>query len=107
VRDGKGGKDRVTVLPENLMLPLREQLSRAQVLHVRDLECGLGRVWLPDALAVKNPHAAKALGWQWVVPSAVVSADPRSGIPRRHHLNEASVQKAVAGAARRAGLVKP
>ena len=107
VRDGKGGKDRVTVLPENLIVPLRAQMADSQALHIRDLSDGLGEVWLPDALAVKFPNAAKTLGWQWVFPSATRSVDPRSGVVRRHHSNEASVQKAVAGAARRAGLVKP
>ena len=60
VRDGKGGKDRVTVLPENMMLPLRDQLAHARALHVRDLRAGHGAVWLPDALAVKYPRAARA-----------------------------------------------
>jgi len=107
VRDGKGGKDRVTVLPENLVLPLREQLAHARALHERDLHAGHGAVWLPDALAVKYPRAARSWGWQWAFPSGSRSIDPRSGIERRHHLNEASVQKAVAGAARRAGIDKP
>ena len=107
VRDGKGGKDRVTVLPENLMLPLKEQLAHARALHARDIQIGDGAVWLPDALAVKFPAAPKSWGWQWVFPSPTRSVDPRSGVERRHHLNEASVQKAVAGAARRAGIVKP
>jgi integron integrase len=107
VRDGKGGKDRVTVLPENLILPLQQQMAQARALHARDVSEGGGRVWLPDALAVKYPNASRAWGWQWVFPSAAKSVDPRSGVVRRHHLNEASVQKAVAGAARRAGIVKP
>ena len=107
VRDGKGGKDRVTVLPENLMAPLQQQISQARALHDRDVADGLGRVWLPNALAVKFPAAPRAWGWQWIFPSAVKSIDPRSGVLRRHHLNEASVQKAVAGAARRAGISKP
>ena len=107
VRDGKGGKDRVTVLPENLILPLQQQMARAKALHDRDIAEGLGQVWLPDALAVKYPSAPRAWGWQWVFPSATKSVDPRSGVLRRHHLNEASVQKAVAGAARRAAIVKP
>ena len=107
VRDGKGNKDRVTVLPENLMLPLQEQLARTRALHDRDLATGHGQVWLPDALSVKYPRAPSAWGWQWVFPSAVLSIDPRSGVQRRHHLNEASVQKQVAGAARRAGFAKP
>ena len=107
VRDGKGGKDRVTVLPENLLLPLQQQMAHAKALHDRDLAEGGGAVWLPDALAVKFPSAPRAWGWQWVFPSAAKSVDPRTGVLRRHHLNEASVQKAVAGAARRAAINKP
>ena len=107
VRNGKGGKDRVTVLPENLILPLQGQMARAKAQHDRDLAAGLGAVWLPDALALKFPSAPRAWGWQWVFPSIVISADPRTGERRRHHLNEASIQKAVAGAARRAGIDKP
>jgi integron integrase len=107
VRDGKGGKDRITVLPENLILPLQQQLSRARALHDGDLAEGLGAVWLPHALDVKYPSAPRAWGWQWVFPSAVRSVDPRSGVTRRHHLNETSVQKAMALAARRARIDKP
>ena len=107
VRDGKGGKDRVTVLPENLILPLQAQLALARALHAKDQAAGGGAVWLPDALAVKYPRAARAWGWQWVFPSATRSVDPRTGAERRHHLHEASVQKAVATAARRASIDKP
>ena len=107
IRDGKGGKDRVTVLPENLMLPLNGHISRRRALHDKDLAAGLGEVWLPDALAVKYPRAAQAWGWQWVFASSTTSTDPRTGVIRRHHLNEASVQKSVRGAARRAGIDKP
>jgi integron integrase len=107
VRDGKGGKDRVTVLPENLIAPLQGQLSRAKALHDADLAQGFGNVWLPDALAVKYPNAPGAWGWQWVFPSALRSADPRTGEIRRHHLNEASIQKAVALGARRAQPAGP
>ena len=89
VRDGKGGKDRVTVLPENLLLPLQQQMAHAKALHDRDLAEGGGAVWLPDALAVKFPSAPRAWGWQWVFPSAAKSVDPRTGVLRRHHLNEA------------------
>ena len=111
IRNGKGGKDRVTVLPENLMLPLGEHIARRRALHNRDLAAGLGEVWLPDALSLKYPQAAQAWGWQWVFPGATIGPDPRgghgSGVLRRHHLNEASVQRAVSGAARRAGIDKP
>lgn len=107
VRDGKGGKDRVTVLPENLIFPLREQLARAKSLHETDLREGRSAVWLPDALAVKYPNASRSWGWQWVFPSPVRSTDPRTGQIRRHHLYEQSVQRAVATAAKRAGISKP
>jgi integron integrase len=107
VRHGKGGKDRVTVLPENLIAPLQAYLARVKALHDADLAAGRGEVMLPDALAMKFPRAARAWGWQWVFPSAALSADPRSGVVRRHHLHEATVQKAVALAARRAGIAKP
>jgi integron integrase len=107
VRDGKGGKDRVTVLPENLMLPLRDQLAQAKKLHEADLRNSVPGVSLPDALAVKYPRAGVSWGWQWVFPSPTLSTDPRSGVIRRHHLYEQSVQRAVSGAAKRAGIVKP
>lgn len=89
------------------MLPLNEHISRRRALHNKDLVAGAGEVWLPDALAVKYPRAAQAWGWQWVFPSTTTSADPRSGMIRRHHLNEATVQRSVSGAARRAGIDKP
>ena len=107
VRDGKGAKDRVTVLPENLVLPLQAHLNKVQALHLRDLAAGHGDVWLPDALEVKYPGAPREWGWQWVFPSTSRAIDPRSGAEHRHHLNETTVQKAVALAARRAGIVKP
>jgi integron integrase len=107
VRDGKGGKDRVTVLPENLIAPLQEQIAKSRALHQRDLSEGFGSVWLPNALDAKYPGAPKQWGWQWVFPSVTRSADPRSGNIHRHHFNEASVQKAMSLAAKRAGIVKP
>jgi integron integrase len=107
VRDGKGGKDRVTVLPENLMQRLRDQLAQTKMQHDADLRQGSGAVWLPDALSVKYPNAVRSWGWQWVFPSPVRSRDPRSGQIRRHHLYEQSIQKAVAIAAKRAGFHKP
>jgi integron integrase len=107
VREGKGNKDRVTMLPENLILPLRAHLEKVKALHERDLEAGLGEVYLPDALARKFPKAARTWGWQFVFPSAVRSTDPRTGIERRHHVYEASVQRAVREAARLAEICKP
>jgi len=107
IRDGKGAKDRVTVLPENLVLPLQQHLAGVKRVHLRDLAAGFGDVWLPDALDLKYPNAGRTWGWQWVFPSTVRSVDPRSGAEHRHHLNETTVQKAIAGAARRAGIVKP
>lgn len=107
IRAGKGDKDRVTVLPENLIRPLRDQIEKARALHNKDLDAGLGAVHLPDAPAVKHPNAAKSRGWQYVFPRPVLSTDPRSGMTRRHHICEQSVQKAVKEAARRAGIDKP
>jgi len=79
VREGKGAKDRVTVLPENLILPLKEQLKLAQALHRRDLDAGYGEVWLPGALAQKYPRAGYSWGWQYVFPSRVRSVDRARG----------------------------
>jgi integron integrase len=107
VREAKGGKDRVTMLPENLIAPLQDQLARAKKLHDEDLAAGYGEAWLPDALAVKYPKAGKAWGWQYVFPSTVRSTDPRSGAVRRHHILPETVQKAVKLAASRAGITKP
>ena len=107
VRDGKGGRDRVTMLPERLVGLLRAHLDRVRALHERDLAEGFGEVWLPDALAGKAPTAPRAWGWQWVFPSALRSVDPRSGLARRHHLQPESVQKAIRLAARTGELVKP
>ena len=107
VRDGKGGKDRVTMLPERLVKPLRTHLDKVRAMHERDLAEGFGEVWLPDALAEKFKAAPRAWGWQWVFPSGLRSVDPRSGLTRRHHLHPESVQKAVRLAARAGELVKP
>ncbi|MBZ0142728.1 MAG: integron integrase, partial [Rhodocyclaceae bacterium] len=107
VREGKGGKDRVTMVPQRLIEPLRAQIARARAVHQSDLARGRGEVWLPDALAVKYPNAARAFGWQYVFPAAGFSTDPRSGAERRHHLDEKRVQRAVKAAAQKAGFVKP
>jgi integron integrase len=107
VRDGKGQKDRMTVLPENLVLPLQKQLSITKALHLKDLAAGHGDVKLPHALAVKYANAATAWGWQWVFPGAHRSIDPRTGRAHRHHLTPTAIQRPMAVAAKRAGIDKP
>jgi integron integrase len=107
VRDGKGGKDRVTMLAEQLVAPLRAQIASVRARHDMELAAGRGEVWLPDALAVKYPHATRSFGWQYVFPAPGLSVDPRSGAVRRHHVDEKRVQRAVKAAAAAAGLVKP
>lgn len=106
VRQGKGDKDRRTMLPLSVKPDLATHLQRVQQLHQRDLAAGLGRVWLPDALERKYPNAAAEWPWQWVFPSAVFSVDPRTGARRRHHAHAGSVSRAVTQAVRRAGLSK-
>jgi len=106
VRHGKGGKDRTTVLPDGLVQPLREQLNRAARLHQTDLLAGFGSVHMPSALARKYPKAPAEWIWQWVFPSRVRSTDPRSGHEARHHLHQASLQKAIKRAASAAGIDK-
>lgn len=107
VREGKGNKDRVTVLPENLILPLQAHLAKVKALHEKDLEAGFGEVHMPNALALKYPAGARTWGWQFVFPSTVRSIDPRTLIERRHHIYEASVQRAVREAAKIAEIHKP
>ncbi len=107
VRDGKGGKDRRTMLPSALSEPLRRQREDVRVLHARDLADGFGAVWLPHALARKYPNAARELAWQYLFPAARRSVDPRDGSERRHHLDEKVLQRAVRAAAQEAGLAKP
>ncbi len=107
VREGKGGKDRVTVLPGALVAPLKDHLERVRALHEKDLAEGFGEVYLPDALAAKMPKAARNWGWQYVFPSAHRGVDPRSGVVRRHHLLAETIQRAVRQAAREAEIAKP
>jgi integron integrase len=107
VRDGKGAKDRVTVLPTSLTGPISEQLELARLQHRRDLRDGFGCVYLPHALARKYPGAPKEWAWQYVFPAAGLSVDPRSGERRRHHLSEQLVQRAVREALHTAGIAKP
>jgi integron integrase len=107
VREGKGDKDRVTMLPKVACHPLLIHLERVRELHQRDLAEGFGRVYLPDALARKYPNADREWGWQYVFPAAARSRDPRSGVIRRHHLDESVIQRAVKEAVRRSGVNKP
>jgi integron integrase len=106
VRQGKGDKDRRTMLPTTVRADLSDHLRRVRLLHERDLSRGFGSVWLPEALERKFPNAAREWAWQWVFPSAVLSVDPRTGIKRRHHAHEGSVSRAITQAVRRAGLTK-
>jgi integron integrase len=107
VRDGKGAKDRVTMLPINLAHALQRHLLKVKVQHEEDLEAGLGSVYLPTALERKYPNANREWSWQYVFPSARVSLDPRSQTKRRHHVEECSLQSAVKNAARASGISKP
>jgi integron integrase len=107
VRDGKGHKDRVTVLPRAIAPRLRRQLDHARALHEKDLKAGYGEVWLPFALARKYRAAAREWGWQYVFPAEERSRDPRSGAVRRHHLSDQAFQRAMRQAVRDAGIAKP
>jgi len=108
VRDGKGFKDRMTMLPDSLVEPLKAHLERVRALHQEDLQAGFGSVYLPYALGRKYPNAGREWGWQYVFPSAKLSVDPRSGATRRHHADEKTVQRAIIKqAVREAGIVKP
>lgn len=107
VRRGKGGKDRRTMLPAMVVDALQGQIAEARRTHERDLAAGFGAVWLPDALARKYPNAAREWAWQYVFPASSRSTDPRSGVERRHHLDETVLQRAVKQAVRRARIDKP
>ncbi|BCN93334.1 hypothetical protein THMIRHAM_11190 [Thiomicrorhabdus immobilis] len=106
VRDGKGKKDRVTPLADNLVLLLENQLKKVQVLHQQDLEHGYGSVYLPYALARKYPNTDKEFGWQYVFPSRNLAKDPRSGLMRRHHIDQSVINKAIKRAVQKSGLIK-
>ena len=106
VRQGKGARDRMTVLPQTVSAPLKDHLLRVRTLHEADLEEGYGEVHLPDALARKYPGAPRQWAWQYVFPSRTRSVDPRSGAVRRHHADEKALQRAMQQAVRRAGVAK-
>ncbi len=107
VREGKGGKDRVTMLPQNLVEPLRQHLARVKELHDKELKEGFGRVELPYALERKYPNADREWAWQYVFPAPHRSVDPRSGIRRRHHFYPQTLQRSVKEAIRKARITKP
>jgi integron integrase len=106
VRQGKGAKDRVVMLPKSARGDLEGQLEKRRVLHERDLARGVARVELPHALEKKYPKAAQELGWQFVFASRQLSHCPRTGRAGRHHIHEGSVQRAVGQAGDRAALHK-
>jgi integron integrase len=107
VREGKGSKDRITMLPVALHEPLQQHLQRVRQLHKSDLEQGYGDVYLPFALSRKYPNAARDWGWQYVFPSQKRSIDPRSGVIKRHHADAKAVQRAMRQAVRDANISKP
>lgn len=106
VRDGKGEKDRISVLPKALSAPLQKHLKSVRLLHLSDLEAGFGEVYLPYALAIKYPNAPREWGWQFVFPAPTRSIDPRANVERRHHMSESSLQRAVKRAISKANILK-
>jgi integron integrase len=107
VRDAKGMKDRVTLLPETVKQPVKDHLAFVKTVHEKDMSQGHGGVFMPGALARKYPNASRQWGWQYVFPADRLSPDPRTDALRRHHIHETSVQKAVKRAAKLAGIGKP
>lgn len=107
VREGKGNKDRVTILPDELIPHLERHLENVKFLHQRDLDEGFGTVYLPYALERKYPNANREWAWQYAFPMKARSLDPRSGIERRHHYYPKTLQTAVKIAVRKAGITKP
>ena len=107
VRQGKGDKDRSTLLPQTLRPHLEKQIAFVAKLHKRDVEDGYGDVYMPNALARKYPSAPKELGWQFLFPSTTIGACPRTGVLRRHHLHHTALRKQVSRARRNAQITKP
>jgi len=106
VREGKGAKDRVTMLPEMSIPALQKQLENVKRQHDKDLSEGFGTVYMPYALSIKYPNANREWGWQYTFPASKLSVDPRSRIKQRHHFDESAVQKAVRQAIRAANIYK-
>lgn len=107
IRDGKGAKDRVTMLPQSLVSPLRSHFLQRRTLFDDDTKAGKAVAYMPDALARKYPNSPTEWGWQYVFPSGSYSVDPRSGQERRHHLDEKLLQRAMKKAVQASGLAKP
>lgn len=107
IREGKGRKDRVVMLPDSLSSALKDQLARSRKLWAADRAAGRPGVWLPDALARKYPRAPESWAWHWVFAAPELSIDPRSGIKRRHHLYEQRVQRGLKRAVEKAGIHRP
>ena len=107
VRDGKGQKDRVTMLPQQVKDPLQQHLQTVKQLHEADLQAGAGHVYLPYALERKYPNAHREWIWQYVFPATQLSQDPRTGLIRRHHAHRLVLQRAVQAAVRQAKIPKP
>jgi integron integrase len=108
IHDGKGEKDRVTMLPESLLVHLKEHLERVHLIHKRDVQAGRAGVSMPTpGLERKYPNASHEWHWQYVFPASGYSSDPRSGRQLRHHIHPSNVQKAVRQAAHHAGIDKP
>lgn len=106
VREGKGEKDRIALLPKSLIAPLERQIARAKVLHQEDRAAGFGDVHLPDAIVRKFPKAAKELLWQYIFPASKRSADKRTGAMQRHHLDESAIQRAFKSAISKSQITK-
>ena len=106
VRGGKGNKDRVTILPETVIEPLQGHLEKARTVHSRDLEQGLGQVYIPYALARKYPNAAFEWPWQFVFPSTTYVRDRDTGRTVKHHLHEKALQRAIRNAVKASGIAK-
>ncbi len=107
IRNAKGGKDRITLLPESLIEPLRNHLARVKELHEQDLASGFGCVYLPHALERKYPRACKEWAWQYIFPSNNISRDPRTNVRRRHHIYKQTIQRHLKRAIYNAQILKP
>lgn len=106
IHNAKGGKDRIVTLSGELIAPLRQHLEYVKMLHNKDLDDGLGEVYLPHALARKYPNSPRQWEWQYVFPSSRLCTDPRSGVIRRHHIHEQLIQRNIKKAIRSAGIAK-